>query len=613
MRRAPRLAPRATRHRPRLHSRWLPVAAALVAALLWAGGATAELRASIEPRTIDELGTARLSIRVDGTTGAQGVPLDVTPLEQDFEVLGTQSASQYRSINGVVQSWIEYQVTLRPRRSGTLEIPALKMGGETTTPLRLEVRPVADDVRDAIQRMVFFESTLSRNPVYVQGETVLTRRLYYSNEAQIYSDLPGAPEVANAVVMPLGEARSSYEFRDGQRYGMVEQRFALLPEQSGTLVIPSISVTSSVKLQSGGRTRRSGVRVSTERLELTVLPIPDSYPADQPWLPATDVQIQDRWEPDADRFEVGQPITRRLRIEAHGNVGSAIPPLIPELPEARFRQYPEPPDLDDDASGGEIVGSRVEAFAIIPTTAGTTTLPPVTLTWWDVVRDQLRTSTSAPRTLRVAPGPAGSGNTPAPQAATPGPPPASATNAPAPEDTPSEHEPVPDSEPATGAAPGADDLPRYLLPAVAALSLGVLLILLRRPLAAALAGLRRAAPGHPSDLPGHPRRSRPAQLGPLRRALQRAASEEDAAAVHGALMRYLAAFYDLPATTAVQRFRAAGHGAALDALNALCYAPPADDAGRPAAEVMSALIAAVQQLHRQRGNTPTEPLPELYA
>ena len=42
--------------------------------------------------------------------------------------------------------------------------------------------------------MVFFQTQLSRNPVYVQAETVLLRRLFYSQGVQIYSDLPGIRE-----------------------------------------------------------------------------------------------------------------------------------------------------------------------------------------------------------------------------------------------------------------------------------------------------------------------------------------------------------------------------------------------------------------------------------
>ena len=219
------------------------------------------MQARVDPPVVDEMETVRLTLRVDGSNQSEG--LDLGALESDFEVLGTNTSSQFQSINGQVQSWVEYQVSLRPKRAGTLEIPALSIAGQTSAPLSVRVRPLAPEVRQTIDRMVFFEVEVSPNPVYVQAQALMTRRLYYASGVQIYSDLPGVPDIPNAVVIPVGETRSTTEVRPEGRYGVLEQRYAIFPEQSGSLVIPEISVTSSVRLTSSGRTRRSGIRVST--------------------------------------------------------------------------------------------------------------------------------------------------------------------------------------------------------------------------------------------------------------------------------------------------------------------------------------------------------------
>ena len=41
----------------------------------------------------------------------QGMQLDLTPLTEDFDVLGTRTSSQVRSINGQTESWTDYIVT----------------------------------------------------------------------------------------------------------------------------------------------------------------------------------------------------------------------------------------------------------------------------------------------------------------------------------------------------------------------------------------------------------------------------------------------------------------------------------------------------------------------
>ena len=371
----------------------------LLAILTWAHSATGEVRTIIEPRLVDEMETVRLTLRAEGVTRSDSP--DLTPLEIDFEVLGTQTSSRISTINGRTSSLLEYQINLRPRRTGEIIVPALRVGDQFSKEIVLMVRPLDPGLRRTIERMVFFESELTANPVYVQAETTLIRRLYYSNGVQIYSDLPGVPEIENAVVIPLGDTQSSSSLVDGQRYGVIEQRFAIFPERSGLLDIPAISVTSSVRLQSGGRTRRSGIRVSTESLQVEVLPIPDSYPGAQPWLPAQEVELSQAWAPQSATWDVGEPVTWEIELTVTGNTASAIPPVAAIPPASHFKVYPEAPVMDEDATGESVVGHRREGYALIPTAPGQISLPTVAVTWWDTLADELRVTRLEPRNVAI--------------------------------------------------------------------------------------------------------------------------------------------------------------------------------------------------------------------
>lgn len=538
--------------------------------------AAAALRATVEPQVVDELDTTRLTIRDSGSSQTQ--PLDLEPLEQDFEVLTTQSASQYRSINGRVESWVEYQILLRPRRTGELTIPPIEVGGESTEPLTLQVRGIDPGLKDAIDRMVFFETKVTVDPVYVQAQTVLVRRLYYSSGAQIYSDLPGVPQVPHAVVMPLGDATSTTTIRDGRRYGVIEQRFAMFPEQSGKLTIPAISVTSSVRVQSNGRARRSGVRVTTDPITVEVLPIPPEYPTGQPWLPARNLTLSDQWTPEGDHVGVGDPLRRTVSARVEGNVSSAIPPLEPTLPEANFRRYPEPPNLQDDAGHGTLRGLREQSYSIIPTAPGTVTMPPTEVTWWDVNANQVRTARAPGRTLEITGVPARPSEKPPPQAtATP--------------------------EPAAPPPPTADeeaspDMPGWLetlrrdaslwLGATVLASLGFMLALWLR---------RRRTESVADRSPSRSRRWR---------TLRQACRGGDGAMIHRALLDYLQAHYHASQTESMQRFRGDGHGHLIDALNASLYRP-GNDSRVEGREVLN----AVREI-RRGGHLRKDPLPALY-
>ena len=288
-------------------------------------GAFAAVSAQLSASDIDELETVRLTIRAGDTR--QTETLDLSALKEAFHVLSTNTSSQYRFINGREQSWVDYQITLQPKRIGEISIPAIKVGNDETPTLSLRVRALTPEVRQVIDEMVFFETDVSASSVYVQAQLIFTRRLLYSNGVQLYNDLPGPPEIADAVVITLGETSAGTVTRNGRSYGVVEQRYAIFPERSGTLSIPDISLTASVRLVEGRRISRKGVRVGTDTVNITVKPVPASYPADQPWLPAQQVELYQRVNPAQD-LEVGDTITHELLARVDGNVGSIVPPPI---------------------------------------------------------------------------------------------------------------------------------------------------------------------------------------------------------------------------------------------------------------------------------------------
>lgn len=557
----------------RLRQLAAPALCGLTLALL-AAGAHAAVQARIDPPVVDEMETVRLTLRVDGGNNSQ-TP-DLSALDRDFEVLGTNTSSQFQSINGRVTSWVEYQVNLRPKRTGKLEIPAIAIGGASSRPLTVTVRALAPEVRQAIDRMVFFEVEVAPNPVYVQAEALMTRRLYYASGVQIYSDLPGIPEIPNAVVIPVGDTRSITEVRSQGRYGVLEQRYAIFPEQSGSLVIPEISVTSSVRLESGGRTRRSGIRVSTEQVRLEVMPVPAAYPADQPWLPARNVSIRDDWQQRNLSFELGEPVRRTLTIEVDGNTGSSIPPLAPGLPANFFKLYPEPEQIDESATAQRVVGTRQQAYSVIPVAPGTPQLEDVRLTWWDTVNEQVRVATAKTGPVSIA------GERPTlPQPRQQ----ASIETSPAPAPTQGE----------SAAAPHRDAAPYPIwLPALTAFAfagwIATWLRLRRKPQTAVATAARPSA-----------ERSW--------RALTAACRGEDAKAMRDAWIRHLGICWQTSPDRTVAMIREHSQGQRLlDGLNRALYSAGGAEtvAGQELIEATRAMLTA----HR---SAKTTPLPELYA
>lgn len=383
-------------------------ATCLLLASLGTSVSVAAVSAQLSAQDIDELESVRLTVRASETR--QTETLDLSALEKDFHVMGTNTSSQYRFVNGREQSWVDYQITLQPKRVGVLTVPSITIGRDVTPSMTLRVRQLSSDTRTKIDAMVFFETDVSSHSIYVQAQLILTRRLLYSQGVQLYSDLPGAPEIEDAVVKTLGETTSSTTTKDGHAYGVVEQQYAIFPESSGTFTIPAISITASVRLVEQGRVSRKGVRVGTEKIDVTVMPVPVTYPNDQSWLPAEDVSALQMLSEDQPPIAVGNTLIHEMLIHIIGNVGSVAPPQVFPGKAEEFRQYPQSPVINDDTNGGQVAGSRLQTTSIVPVIPGALDIPGQTIYWWDTTEDILRTTTTEAIVLNaigpaIAPGP----------------------------------------------------------------------------------------------------------------------------------------------------------------------------------------------------------------
>lgn len=361
----------------------------------------AEFKADVDATTISTADTLRLTLRADSTNPVGSPSIDA--LRADFDVLNSQTSSQFRSINGQVDAWTTWTFLLKPKHSGALRIPALTLGNEQSKPIPITVRELDPQLRHAIGETVFFETTRTPDRVYVQSQIVVARKLFYANGVQLYGEMPEIPEIPGALVRPLGEPEHSTATRDGHQYGLIEQRFAVFPERSGELVIPQARVSGSVRLpiEAGMGGRRIGIDVSSEPLPIQVLPIPAEYPHDAPWLPATQVELLEDWPGEPQNgLDVGAASQRTLIARVDGNSASAIPPLATSLP-TELKAYPETARLNEVPTAAGVVGTRAETTSLVATQPGEATLPEVRLTWWDTVNQEVKTASVPAHTVTI--------------------------------------------------------------------------------------------------------------------------------------------------------------------------------------------------------------------
>lgn len=390
------------RHAPHRHpiSRALPVLL-LLAILLAAGTVFASgLTSSLDRSRVAE-GEA-VVLTVTTSSGEGGTP-DWGPLQQDFDLLGQGQSTQMRVVNGRSSTSREWRLTLLPKRTGTIQIPPIRLGGLVSQALRLEVLPAAEAAEAGMPQPVLLEVEASPERPFVQQKLIYTVRLLYT--AGLADASLGEPRVDEALVYPLGEERPGSVERGGQRYQVIERRYAVLPQRSGTLRIEGPVLNARVAEPSA---RGYGVARPMQRrapdLETEIMPPPPA--ATDPWLPAESLAIDAAWVGGAPEFRVGEPVTRTLAITAQGLTAEQLPEVSLDAPGMQV--YPDRSRAETRPEGGTLVAQRLLTAAYVPTQAGEVLLPEVRIAWWDVARGAPAEARLPAQPVRVLAAPPGS-------------------------------------------------------------------------------------------------------------------------------------------------------------------------------------------------------------
>lgn len=388
---------------------------ALCVLMLTSAVAQADITASLDRERVAMGDTLRLTITATDNEDLGNI--DLRPLAKNFEILQRSSSSKTSIINGRRSSTNELLIDITPRRQGTLEIPAMRLGPHVTNMIWVAVaEPPAGSSGG---QNLLFEAELDRDSVYVQGQVILTLRVQQAInlEDRSITEL----KLDNAFVRPL-EQNSFQRTMDGRPWLVHEVRYAIFPEQSGTLEIPaqtfsgreSVPRRSLFDLGGGGRQMRR----STEPLRIEVLPRPGGYP-DSTWLPARSVTLEESWSTPPEQLRVGESATRTVIIRGEGLQGAQLPPVLYPATEG-LKYYPDQPVISDGETATGLLGTRQDSVAVVPTRAGQWQIPELRISWWDTGKNELRHAVLPARQLEVAAAqPAAGATTPPPLSTTP--------------------------------------------------------------------------------------------------------------------------------------------------------------------------------------------------
>lgn len=375
----------------------------LAVLLAWPVSLLAATRAWLEQPQV----TLGQAVTLNVETDAVSATPDLTPLLRDFEVEGQSDSRSVRLVNGRMSASTTFSLTLRPRRAGTLAIPALQVGSERTAPLTLEVGATAT-ARAASNGLVFVETEVDDPNPYVQQSVGVTVRLYYATplvSGQLDLDPPDG-----ALLQRVGEIVQSSREIDGRRYSTAERRFLLVPERSGALTLPGARFEGRgaggwMDDLLGGNSRVVDITGAPRTLQVRAQPVG----APQPWLPVRDLRM--RYTAVPQQLRTGEAGTLTIETTVVGATQAQLPELpAPSIPGAQV--FAEPPQFDERFAGGTPQVTLTRRYSVVPSQAGTLVVPGTAMAWWDVRAGAARRATLPDLTLPVVVGTGAPSSTP---------------------------------------------------------------------------------------------------------------------------------------------------------------------------------------------------------
>lgn len=381
----------------------------LLAPLAQAAG----VRAFLDRNQVSLGDTVTLNIQSNDTIGTP----DLAPLARDFQVLGSSNSSSVAIVNGKTTRTLQLGIALKPLHSGTLTIPALRVGSATTQPLTLQVGAAPTGGAGKLGDPAFMQASVASSSPYVGQQTVYTVRLFYLPGV---SGSLGDPSADGARLVQLDRDHSYLTERDGYTYKVLERSWALIPDRDGAITVtgPAFqgqqmdggnlggllnnpgALLNNPNALLNGPLPGFGANVAANAPTVTLAARPPPAGATKPWLPAQSLTLHLTGLPANGDVHAGAPLTLTFSISASGQPADALPE--PELPPlAGARVYPDQTQNKTDASGEWLQGTRTRSFAIVPSRSGTLDVPAITLAWWNITQDRAERATLPAHALRV--------------------------------------------------------------------------------------------------------------------------------------------------------------------------------------------------------------------
>jgi hypothetical protein len=359
--------------------------------LVYSSYLQAELSLQLDASKVQMGETFHLTLTLDEPISS-ALP-DLSPLQTDFKIVGTERSTNYSIINGKTSATNQWIVLLTPKRTGLLTIPPIQLGQVQTTATTIEVTdaPTTPASPDN-QKDVMLQTSVSDEHPYVNEQVIYTVKLY--NSQRLLDASYQGPSVDNALLIPLGDSRRYQTSENGRLYTVEEQQYAIFPQKSGELSI--IAPTFSALVYNGIPHQ---VNVQAQATKLAVKSTPATFKG-KDWLPAKQITLSESYDKNTNSLAQGSTLVRTVTLQATGLPAQLLPALS-FASDDTFSVYTDKPAESNKLRDNNVLGISTVKVTYLLNKPGKTLIPAQQLSWFNTVTGKEEIASLPPLSIDV--------------------------------------------------------------------------------------------------------------------------------------------------------------------------------------------------------------------
>ncbi len=361
----------------------------------------AELSVSVSSNDIKMGETFSLDITEKSSAGfSLNNDLDISALEKDFNVIGSNKSVSTTFINGKSSATNKFNIKLSPKKSGKVLIPSLTVGKEKTSEIYINVTPPDSKYKITNEygtHEIFAKATVDDDMPLINSQVIYILRVYVPDSINVINGTFGKLFSDKAIVEPMGKI-TNYETKiNNIRYRVFEGKYTIFPTQVGEVKIDNDGVLFVIEAphQNQNNSRQSmlgnnfkifaaqkEIFLKQDIVTLDTTPKPLEYEG-KLWIPAQSLTGNFHLPNDQTMYNVGDAIDISITLHASGLIEQLLPQItIPEIDGLKIysEQGKEENYFNENANA-----TKTFSFAVIPTRAGTFSLPSLDIPWYNTV------------------------------------------------------------------------------------------------------------------------------------------------------------------------------------------------------------------------------------